>query len=246
MIQKRYPKLVIIESTAVIVYLILVFPFWLNYLFSVLDFVGDPIFSFLFGPPFYDFIFLIEPSRLWLISYNLHYLNASKNEKWKSQIDTNIANNDWYIRNKNTFGNQKKVVTAVMIWWFFAVIVVDIAYYIDYTHIGSFTNSFVFLIQLTPMYLVCYQCRKYKQLQDNLLFYYEFTATIIIWTIGFGSYCVAEAIRVLNGGSHTLLVITIYGCVAIFSLSTASLLSTLWIPFKFASSGITLFEFVCS
>ena len=37
-------------------------------------------------------------------------LTKIRNEKWKSQIDKNIANNDWYIKHGNTFENQQKVI----------------------------------------------------------------------------------------------------------------------------------------
>eukprot|EP01084_Bolivina_argentea_P137312 241823_1 len=94
-IQKRYPQLVLIESYVVIVYLTISVPFWTNSNYKATNFGLSPsqysIFEVITAhwmvTPVYHFILIIELSRLWLVSYNLHYLHSSKNQQWKSQID---------------------------------------------------------------------------------------------------------------------------------------------------------------
>ena len=194
---------------------------------------GTQSLAFMLANPTIHLIFFWEVSRLWLISFNLHHLNSSKNEKWKSQIDTNIANNDWYIKNKNTFGNQKKVIIAAGFWWLITVTLIDIGYYVNYD-LGTVVGAFFMFLSVVAAFYIYYQCRNYYTLQDNLLFYYEFRATIIIWGISFVLFFVAEIIRMMDGGPVTLTIsLSINGYCSIFALCAPSLLSTIWIPHKF-------------
>eukprot|EP01084_Bolivina_argentea_P306105 528890_1 len=92
-VSKRFPVLVMTESILVIGWLLLLSPLWFNASLEATDF-GIPSASYFFynvaGIPHLTFThgtFCIEVSRLWLVSYNLHYLHSSQNEKWKSQID---------------------------------------------------------------------------------------------------------------------------------------------------------------
>lgn len=235
-IKKRYPKIIILESIAVIVFMLIIRPLFTNHNFQAFE-IGNSVISFilfLFAPPFIFFILDMEIARLWLISYNLHYLNASKNEKWKSLIDQNIVNKNWYIRNKQKYGNPKTVLTVAIAHWLFVSIIVDMAYCVDWRIFGTLSNSFFYLTSLCFLYFIYYKCRNYKQLKDNLLFFYEFKATIVIWSISLAVYLVAEMVNIFGG--PLLVKATIYSFVSLFSLSAPSLLSTAWIPYKLAAS----------
>eukprot|EP01084_Bolivina_argentea_P306106 528891_1 len=89
-VSKRFPILVMTESILVIVWLLFMSPLWFNTALHATDF-GIPAASYFFyndaGYPHLIVshgIACIEVSRLWLVSYNLHYLHSSQNEKWKS------------------------------------------------------------------------------------------------------------------------------------------------------------------
>eukprot|EP01084_Bolivina_argentea_P168664 292448_1 len=109
-IQRRYPKLVLIEAYAVIIFLTISFPLWTNDVIKATTFgiheetylIISSIISSI--APLTHFIIVIEISRFWLVSYDLHHLHSSKNEQWKSQIDHSFAQNDWYIKNRNKYG----------------------------------------------------------------------------------------------------------------------------------------------
>ena len=245
-IRKRYPKLILTEALAVIIYLLITLPFYYNSKSEYIDFGSNSSQIYLWGSRSIAFlclcpmVFLItglEISRLWLISYNLHYLNSSKNEKWKSQIDTNIANNDWYIRNKNTFGNQKKVIIAAISWSVLVGIIVDVGYYLNYD-IGNLINSIFLLLAMCIAFYIFYQCRTYKNLQDNLLFYYELRVTVSIWGIGLILFVITAILEFAAASKKGMLTITdnLYGYNAMLTICLPSILSTLWIPHKLITS----------
>eukprot|EP01084_Bolivina_argentea_P037132 68638_1 len=110
-IQKRYPKIVITEAIVTIFNLLIAIPLWTNM------FIQGTSFGIKSAEPFFfywasgfalwttQFIIIIEATRLWLVSYNLHYIQASKNKQWKSQIDASVCEKDWYLKNRNTYGN---------------------------------------------------------------------------------------------------------------------------------------------
>lgn len=235
--------MIITEAIAVIIYLFIVFPLFMNAAeatnfgsVSVQPYLwGNKSIAFQSANPFIYFIGLLEMSRLYLISFNLHFLNASKNEKWKSQIDTSIANKNWYIRNKQRYGNPRKAVTFFMLVWLIVAVTVDISYYIDY-NIGTIANACFFFSGISTIFFIYWQCRHYHALDDNLLFHYEFRATVIIWVLSVVFFVIAEALRIISGDKYEWKLIAgiINGIVSVFASVAPSLLSTLWIPRKFA------------
>lgn len=240
-IQKRFPTIILVESIVVITFLLIVFPFWVNTGIIAVD-LGDLMMDvvsipYLSGTFFIFLISLLEFSRLWLMSYNLHHLNASKNEMWKSQIDTNIINKNWYIRNKKRYGSQRNVLIVALIYCVLVTVVVDISYVIDW-NIGTLANLFCFSTIVTAIFVIFYQIRSYNYLQDNLLFFYELKITVGIWAIGVCIFVIAELVRFIFSKSKAVwLIANIINTIgALCALCGPSLLSTLWIPHKFTKS----------
>merc|ERR1711971_1249404 len=66
------------------------------------------------------FIGDIEACRLWLISFDLHHLHASTNAEWKSKIDASVANENWYLRNKNKYGNESFMLRRTFAYYAFS------------------------------------------------------------------------------------------------------------------------------
>eukprot|EP01084_Bolivina_argentea_P245643 411203_1 len=114
-VSKRYPKILIIESVAAILYLTISYmclaynvlkPAHISELLSRTGFILYPYLG--------HFIVNAELLRLWLMFYDINYSNAIKNHQWKSKIDSNITNsNNWYLNNKNKYGNIKWVTIRV-------------------------------------------------------------------------------------------------------------------------------------
>eukprot|EP01084_Bolivina_argentea_P166990 289896_1 len=190
-VQKRYPKLVLIEAYVVIFYLFICVPFWENGNYDVTHFglsmnafsIFKAITSNCLVIPVIHFIPIIEITRLWLISYDLHYLQRSINEQWKTQIDHSFAQKDWYLKNRNTFGNLKYVMTKTLIYYSCVAVFLTTMNLIDhFSYAGNFAgilNGVFFLIDIIFVFYIYFKCRKYAALNDNLLFYYEFKATTI-------------------------------------------------------------------
>ena len=238
-IQRRYPKIVMMESMMCCIALFVSLPIDYNtamdaFSFSrseynqIITFCGIVISSY---SPF--FMLVAEGTRIWLISYDLHYLSSSKNSKWKSQIDASFADKDWYLRNLSTWGNRQFVGKYCFIYYILASTSKTIMHTVieavdrDYLLIYHFTN---FLFCVTPTFTVFYVYFKTpKRLNDEFLFQYELKWTTILWGVGF--ICYVSAIAVDSMGYHRMSY-TMTSLITIGSLYSPALLSTVVVPTK--------------
>eukprot|EP01084_Bolivina_argentea_P234411 394655_1 len=229
-VQKRYPKLVIAESIMVILLLFIVFPLWMNTVFGIL-FV-DNKFLFHLGwillPPGMHFICNVEACRLWLISYDLHYAHSSKHNEWKSQIDNSSEQENWYLHNRNKWGNKRYVIYRVLIYYIFAATVPLILFYsvfgFEQLFYGQMIDGMFYAVPISIVLYTFYKCPKTK---DNFLFHYEFKVTTIIWISCLILYFINQIIAYLGYATvnYTFCVVT-----GITTVAVPSLLSTIWIP----------------
>jgi len=194
-----------------------------------------------FGPPLAHAVVLLEAGRLWLISYDLHHLHASQNEQWKTRIDTSIANTNWYIKNRNTFGNKQYVMRRVFIYYLFLMPLIITSYTIgiltDTLAISFLIDGFFFSIVLCVVLVIGYKCRNHHTLNDKMLFYYEIRLTSIIWV---GCMVIYIIVQVINfaGVDHRLVADMAIVCVTIFASAGPSLMSIAWIPRKIGQSDM--------
>ena len=121
---KRYPFIVLIESIATIFYLLIAFP-GIGYTIlspKPLSILGYHEFfnyiNYVVYPFSGHFIVIAEFARLWLIFFDLNYLNCTKNEVWKSKINKKqySEDNNFYLKNRNKFGNQKWIIQRFLIF----------------------------------------------------------------------------------------------------------------------------------
>eukprot|EP01084_Bolivina_argentea_P295583 508933_1 len=232
-IKKRYPILVMIEAASVIIWLLLT-PLHFNVGLNAFDIpsIQFDVIAWCLQAVFGQFIVCTEVTRLWLVSYNLHYLNSSQNEQWKSHIDQDFIDKDWYLTHRNTYGNRKYIITRALCYYIFVFSIIVTTYFINFT-IGTFIDAFFFFIHVCAVVHIYYKCRKYKQLKDKLLFYYEFRATAFLWSIDVFLGLLFLCFRMI--GLHTVSVIGNI-LVFLFGLTAPSLLSTFWIPRKILAS----------
>lgn len=239
-VKKRYPKIVLIEAIVAIFYLMIAVPFW-SYSFLRLTIIPsiDP-----YGWPYYvgwvlasppaHFLANIESCRLWLISYHLNYLHSSKNSKWKSQIDYSFSAKNWYLQNISTYGNRNYVLKVFMTFFTLAASICTIGFVVisgpETVHLGQFIDGIFFSVPLTITLYTYYKSP--KQLNDNLLFHYEFRATAFIFASGFVGYLGNQVAHYLGYEYVNYTMVTL---LAIYSLTSPSLLSTLWMPRKILS-----------
>eukprot|EP01084_Bolivina_argentea_P315018 545685_1 len=227
-VKKRFPILVMVEALLVIVWLLFIIVFWANSVLNATDFGNDSSTHLLFNYGEYPnhlvahAVTCTEVTRLWLVSYNLHYLNSSQNEKWKSQIDHTFAEKDWYLRNRNKFGNRKYVIIRVFVYYLFAVTIIISTRLINAT-IAPFVNGLFFSMDVMSVVYIYYTCRKYKELNDNFLFYYEFRATTTIWCFCIFTFFLVMLFDIMGFVNIYAIIFVLNGILAI---SAPSLLST--------------------
>ena len=152
-------------------------------------------------------VVVMETCRIWLISFDLHYLHSSQNQRWKSQIDSSFALNDWYLQNRGKkWGNKLYVARWAMAYYLIASTCAMIGYlYVEF-HGASYlwlyhaVNATFYAPPVALVCLVYLLCP--KQLSDEFLFLYEFSWTATIWFGGMGLY-IAVILTFLFVGVNT-------------------------------------------
>ena len=103
--KKRYPNIIYIEGIMVLYLVLIQYP--LSYFgqtqFSFIDFNLN--FRILFVSYLIYFLFQqgivwCEASRLWLMYFQLHYINAINNSYWENEINSNETKYNFYLNNK--------------------------------------------------------------------------------------------------------------------------------------------------
>ena len=122
-IEKRYPRLVMMEAVVSCVMLGIIYPAYFSVIVTVVlgypDIAG-PWWSCLWTVTV-EFTMqiapVIETCRIWLISYDLQYLHSSKNQQWKTEIDVSYAEKDWYLRNRGKWGSKQYVIRLGFVYY---------------------------------------------------------------------------------------------------------------------------------
>lgn len=247
-IQKRYPSIVLIESTA----LIACFIIGISGL-ALREYAVDPHSLFLLAiqiPVFMliHFIVDVEALRLWLMWYDMNYIASSKNEKWKSQIDSAFAEKDWFLRNKHRWGNQSFVLKRGSLWYFpaasFVTAIICVhefeRYHEDYRFYWYLPDTVVFVF---PVLLILFTYWKLPETNDGLFFQFEFKTTaitmfisVMIFILCFGvlePIAITQNLPAIRYLSSALILI-----VTVISSAVPSLLSTIIIPMRVQKSSV--------
>ena len=133
-ISKRYPRLVCAKAFVVLIWLVIGLPFISNKrladdenaLIEEWAWVIEGVIQCTFAHLAVGF----EVGRLWLISFDLHYLRSSQNEQWKSHIDTSFSQKDWWLTNKNKYGNEKYIMMRFFVYYLIVSLLLSIIYII--------------------------------------------------------------------------------------------------------------------
>eukprot|EP01083_Nonionella_stella_P187131 686921_1 len=235
-IRKRYPKLVMIEAIAVIFLCLLVIPLWYNILLNAIglnEYVN--VIGWITIAPTNHLIANTEACRLWLMSFNLHYLHSSKNKKWISEIDHSFADKDWYMINKNTYGNRNYVISRVVIYYVIAASISTscfLYFHLDALHLSTLIDGLLFSFPVCCIIYTSFKCRKHDS-NDNFWFHYEIKLSTIIYSTGFVFYFITTLVQYLG---FDLLHVVFLFLLSIYTMMSPSLVSTLWIPQKILSN----------
>merc|ERR1712228_537957 len=177
-------------------------------------------------------ILIIELTRLYLMAFDLHFLYHSQNQKWQRSIDISFAddNRNWFLKNKKKYGNKQKVTKAMIAYILLSIVLVSISYVIVSENVSRFIA--ICLISICPLIslLICFKIRKYANLNDNMLFFFELKATAIIWILCFFLNALMAILEKKSNGKVDGTYLDIFSFV--FATLAPSLLSTVYIPYK--------------
>lgn len=192
-IQKRYPLIIQVECVAVILNVLAAAP---SLYYAHIHDTSDTLvfFSYAQIPTIILGLFIVdfEACRLWMIGYDLHYLKASANQKWKGQISSTFAERDWYLRNRKTWGNKHYIFNRATIYFVisFVISVSTLCYFKtlheDFLFIWFLLDAALFIAPLSLIMLS--YCWSPKHLNDCLFFHFEFKTTTIAFFGGFVAY----------------------------------------------------------
>ena len=175
-IRKRYPGMVMIEAVMACIGLAVIIPLDFNRYMSAIE-IPDGFWTY-FGIVLTAYtahlVVVIETSRIWLISFDLHYLHSSQNQQWKSQIDISHAQNDWFLQNRGKWGSKHYVIRWGAAYYIIASTCAMMGCLVvefkgpDYLWLYHAVNAVFYAFPVATVLFVYLQCP--KQLQDEVLF----------------------------------------------------------------------------
>ena len=238
-IQKRYPLIILIESVFTLTYLLIAFPGVSYCIFYQAHFKSASL-HLLFtycGYAVYPFtghgIVITEFARLWLISFDLHYLNSTSNEIWKSKINPKqySTKNNFYLQNSHKFGNQKWILQRFAIFYLI-VASISCACFL-YSFYTNFNRQIIQLIDgalyfISGFSIIYLWWKSPKNLNEQFLFQYEFKITTLLMVGANVIYCLNQGLTFIDPYFATFMTVFVAG----LSFCMVSLLSTLYIPWK--------------
>ena len=196
--KKRYPRLIMLEAFASVFNLAIAYPATMAFQYKEYDHAvisGKwwPYLSTALTVYTVQITYIIEACRIWLISYDLHYLHSSKNQQWKTVIDEAYAKKDWYLQNRRKWGNKTYVGRLGFMYYIITSTAVFTTNWtqsqlgIDQITVFKLQCLFFIVPVSIPMYLYI---KTPRNLQDQFLFHFEFHWTVIVVIIGICYACI--------------------------------------------------------
>lgn len=188
------------------------------------------------------FVAEIEALRLYLICYDLQWTRSLKNQRWKTLIDTSYTEKDWYLRNRDRWGNKhyvfKQATILHLIGFTIRVAYMGWVFLQPRSRRADYIYVFDAVLFCFPILLINWSYfRAPKRLNDCLFFHFEVKATIIAYIATYVVFvCSLTALVLLSGNKNEALVLSrtvIIGCAKV-----PSLISTIYIPHKIQISPI--------
>eukprot|EP01084_Bolivina_argentea_P224313 379353_1 len=230
--QKRYPIFVQLECCIALFNCIFIWPVfmqsgskfetWSNkqhlidtILFAIYPYCGHAITT-------------LEACRLWTMFFKINHLNALSNNEWKSVIDANSSQTNWYLKNDNKYGNIKWVTIRILVYYIFAVTTsMTIMTQFGFIQWTQFIDCVLYGIPvLFIMYLYWTLLRNKALIHDSFLFYLEFKTTNIVYLVSLTIYLSNQIVFFFNPYIANIVTILL----GIFGLSGVSVISALYIP----------------
>lgn len=200
---------------------------------QALDFIGYSLAHFVAD---------IEALRLYLISYDLNYLQSLNNERWKSVIDYSFAENDWYLTHHGNWGNKRYVFKRGAICHLIGLTIRTTYMCWGLLQPQSWTSDYIYVLDAIlfcfPILLINWTyCNSPNRVNDQIFLHFEFKATIIAYIAAFVVFCcILLVLMLFSGDKNVALVLTRF--VLVGSAAMPSYLSTIYIPHKIRLSSL--------
>lgn len=236
-VQKRYPKLVLLESALAITVTLCYFPLYMNRICQLNVFSEYQRYlttiTYLFYPLCHGIVFC-ECCRLWLMCFDINYAEvALKNREWRSKINGLAASNDWWIRNRRTFGNYNWVCRRCAICSVLSgTTSMTLFLLFGFTQWAQLIDGCLYGLPIIVILYAYYHCP--RATKDVLLFDLEFKTTSILFTVALAVYFIAQVLWFLD----VFLAQTLICIDGLIGLTFVSILSTLWVPRKILSKMV--------
>lgn len=177
-IEKRYPRLVMLEAIVTMFVLAVIYPVSISavYRYPDISWEGWQPLCVALSAFTLQIVPVIEVCRIWLISYDLQYLHSSKNQRWKTLIDVSYAQKDWYLQNRGKWGNKKYITRLGFVYYVVSSTVLLIATLLmvmreEYVY-NAIVTGLRFIMAIVFMVIPIYLYVKTpRNLQDQFLFH---------------------------------------------------------------------------
>ena len=227
-VQRRYPKIVLFECILSVIVMYIYFPLAVPTVFNIiLDQHGINILEIIdhILYPLTHGVVFCEVCRLWLICYDLNYLDSSINNGWKSHINPSFGSKNWWLKHRKTFGNYQYVRNRFLCYGIssgLTIMTLNLIYgYQDWIALVDASLYGVPLIFLIFMYCKCPTITK-----DDFYFQLEFRTSIIFYIIVLIVYIIGAVVGFYDEFWSNV----IFFVDGFISFSFVSILSTLYIP----------------
>eukprot|EP01084_Bolivina_argentea_P235828 396696_1 len=181
-------------------------------------------------------IFMTTTWRFWHIYYDLKYASSQKNSEWKYHLDPELADHNFWLLHKKTYGSAKWTKKVAMMWYIVTVSIIIAAYEITLTtnyfwvaHTVSFIGHSV---ATTAMLALAFKVPRYN---DNFFVRNEMNTIVIqlgIVTVFTFVVCITGIFL-----SHAMIVLSFCGSILFLDMF---LVSFWWIPKKILVHEIQL------
>lgn len=167
-----------------------------------------------------------ECCRLWLLCYDINYADASgKNSEWRTTISGEPGADNWWLRNRKTFGNYKWVCQRSAICSVLSgTTSMTLFLLFGFTQWAQLIDGCLYGLPILLILYAYYHCP--RATKDVFLFELEFKTTSILFVASLAVYFIAQILWFLDVFiAQTLICID-----GLIGLTFVSILSTLWVP----------------
>lgn len=247
LINKRYPKIVIVMNIIGIIFFLIQDPMNVLIKISPLVDTNPSLFQTLSSIDFNlnnvlsGIISTLCISRYWLMLFNIYYNHEISKQKWMKYINPSNINNNFFIKYKSTFGSNSFIIKA-------ALIISIIICIFNYAFINIFSTQactninclnditlYMEVVRITTVIPVLMIYFAIPTMLDDILLKYEIQCALIISAITIPIYTTFRVTCIAVGFDEIVSELMFRSCFHIFGRFMYLLSTTYWMLQKIES-----------